>query len=219
MTLSAKLKQEVETHPILKHQWLTSRKEMITKNDLLYWLSQEYFVSVDFVNWFLKTASQINDIHSKIILVQNIWEELGEGNVDSSHVMILSKFLRDMGSSLVDLHPNTSTSEYLKEMDGIIALGPFYALGALGPANEYLLKLEYGIMNTAYLNLRKEEILPEAVFFKINLEADQNHSAMMFSLIERLTETEESAEMVIEGNMRALNARMIFYDGIQKITG
>lgn len=167
----------------------------------------------------MKTASQINDIHSKIILVQNIWEELGEGNVDSSHVMILSKFLRDMGSSLVDLHPNTSTSEYLKEMDGIIALGPFYALGALGPANEYLLKLEYGIMNTAYLNLRKEEILPEAVFFKINLEADQNHSAMMFSLIERLTETEESAEMVIEGNMRALNARMIFYDGIQKITG
>ena len=43
----------------------------------------------------------------------------------------------------------------------------FYAaLGALGPANEYLLKLEYGQMYESYQKLRREEKLPEALFLK-----------------------------------------------------
>jgi pyrroloquinoline-quinone synthase len=219
MKLVNKLKNDVKNHSILKHDWLIKREDNMTLPDLKYWLSQEYFVSVDFVNWFLLTASSISDIHSKIILVQNIWEELGEGTVEKSHVMILTRFLRDIHFDFANLIILDETRLYLNEMKKIILSDPYCALGALGPANEYLLKLEYKKIFNAYEKLKTLENLPEASFFKINLEADQSHSALLFSLIERITETEEDSEKVIEGNLKALDARIRFYDGLTRVSG
>ena len=75
MSLTKELKLEVENHPILRTKWLVDRRKSLSKEDLCLWLSQEYFVSVDFVNWFLWTASLTNNVDAKILLVHNIWEE------------------------------------------------------------------------------------------------------------------------------------------------
>jgi pyrroloquinoline-quinone synthase len=212
--LTETLKQEVETHKVLQMPWLQKRKDFLEKSDLLLWLSQEYFVSVDFVNWFLLSAVQTNSIDAKIILVHNIWEELGEGNAFDSHVKILEKFLEDMGFDFSSHKILKGTEDYLKRMKEIISMGFLESLGALGPANEYLLKLEYGMMSESYKKLKERETLPEARFFQVNLEADESHSAKMFRLIEKMAQSESEKKAVVLGNKLALDARILFYEGL-----
>jgi pyrroloquinoline-quinone synthase len=217
LDLIEKLKLEVESHPVLTNHWLVKRKNHLSKRDLSLWLSQEYFVSIAFVNWFLWTTSLTTDINAKIILVQNIWEELGEGNSNLSHVKILTQFLEKLGLVESDLKILPQTEKYLQEMKEITNSNFYSAIGALGPANEYLLKLEYGQMYDSYQKLRKEEKLPEAQFFKVNLEADESHSAKLFRLIKDICNTEEKKKLVTEGNQRALSARMLFYEGLLEL--
>ncbi|EMO25267.1 hypothetical protein LEP1GSC170_0738, partial [Leptospira interrogans serovar Bataviae str. HAI135] len=113
------------------------KESRMEKEDLLLWLRQEYFVSVDFVNWFLNTAAICDSVEAKIVLVSNIWEELGEGNVEDSHVFILKKFLSDMGEVVHEKHILPETISYLDLMQKITTSDFYSALGALGPANEY----------------------------------------------------------------------------------
>jgi hypothetical protein len=56
--------------------------------------------------------------------------------------------------------------------------------------------------------------LPDGSFFEVNLHADEGHSKKLFSLIEKVCDTDKKKELVIEGNLRALDARTIFYDGL-----
>jgi len=217
LDLIQKLKIEVENHHVLKNQWLLTRKNHLSKKDLCLWLSQEYFVSIAFVNWFLWATTLTTDINAKIVLVQNIWEELGEGNPDLSHVQILTQFLSKIGISEKELNILPHTEKYLKIMKEITNSNFYSALGALGPANEYLLKLEYGIMYNSYQDLKLREKLPEAYFFQVNLEADESHSAKLFRLIDSICVDSEKKEQVIKGNKDALDARMLFYEGLMEI--
>ncbi len=217
MSLTKDLKQEVENHPVLKSKWLVDKKEYLSKEDLCLWLSQEYFVSVDFVNWFLWTASLTNNVDAKILLVHNIWEELGEGNANKSHVRVLTHFLKEIGIVESQLKILSHTKKYLSDMKELTNSNFYSALGALGPANEYLLKLEYGQMYESYQKLSKKENLPNAFFFEVNLEADESHSDQLFKLIESTCDTSDKMKQVKDGNRKALDARSLFYKGLEEV--
>lgn len=211
------LKKDVETHPVLRSQWLLERNVSMSFDDLILWLSQEYFVSIGFVDWFLLVAAKTRDQNAKIVLVENIWGELGEGNIADTHVSILIEFLTKLNFDFANHQLLSETKTYLDKMESIIEKGFFYGLGALGPANEYLLKLEYSQISEAYKKLKTEMTLPEGKFFQVNLDADEGHSQRMFELIEETAKTEESKKQVIEGNLLALVAREDFYKGLSRL--
>ena len=212
--LISTLKQNVEEHEVLKHPWLLKRKNFIELKDLHTWLSQEYFVSVDFVNWFLLASVQATNLEAKIVLVQNIWEELGEGKLENSHVKILEEFLNQIQFNFNNLKLFSGTEKYLQRMKEIIEMGFLESLGALGPANEYLLKLEYGTIAQSYNALKQKLNLPEAKFFQVNLNADESHSKKIFELIEKIAISPKQQQRVIRGNLLALEARILFYEGL-----
>ncbi|XDD49054.1 iron-containing redox enzyme family protein [Leptospira sp. WS92.C1] len=214
------LEESVRNHPVLTaNRWLEQKEKRMEKEDLLLWLRQEYFVSVDFVNWFLNTAAISKNLDAKIVLVQNIWEELGEGKEEDSHVFILKKFLSDMNEIVEEKNCLPQTRAYLDLMQKITTTDFYSALGALGPANEYLLKLEYSRMFISFRDLRLRTGLPEGKFFQVNLEADESHSEKLFRLIEIVADTAEKKERVKEGNRLALDARLVFYEGLIAFQG
>ncbi|MCW7471157.1 iron-containing redox enzyme family protein [Leptospira kanakyensis] len=217
MNIVETLKQDVETHPVLKSQWLLERNISMSFNDLILWLSQEYFVSIGFVDWFLLVAAKTRDQNAKIVLVENIWGELGEGKIEDTHVSILIEFLTKLNFDFENHKLLPETKTYLDKMESIIEKGFFYGLGALGPANEYLLKLEYSQIALAYKKLKSEMALPEGKFFQVNLDADEGHSQRMFELIQETAITDESKKQVIEGNLLALAAREDFYTGLSRL--
>lgn len=214
------LEESVRNHPVLTaNSWLESKERRMEKDDLLLWLRQEYFVSVDFVNWFLNTAAISESLDAKIVLVQNIWEELGEGKAEDSHVSILKKFLSDMGETVFESHRLPQTKAYLDLMQRITTTDFYSALGAIGPANEYLLKLEYSRMFMSYRSLKERVSLPEGKFFQVNLDADESHSEKLFRLIDSVADTDEKRNRVMEGNRLALDARLVFYEGLSALQG
>ncbi len=211
----AKLKSQVESHEVLSHPWFKKQQENFSCYDLYLWLGQEYHVSVSFVNWFLYTAALTDNQKSKIVLVQNIWEELGEGDASKTHVSILRDFLDKLSvpSQYRVLLPETDL--YLKTMNAITQKSFYHGLGALGPANEYLLKLEYyqvSLLYTQWKSARPD--LPEPAFFQVNLDADEGHSKKLFELIEEVSDSEEKMSMICVGNLQALEARLLFYQGL-----
>lgn len=226
LSFRQELIQSVQDHPVLQNPWLLAKKEKsnLNKDDFIYWLAQEFHVSVSFVNWFLWTAAQTSDQTSKIILVQNVWEELGEGKIENTHVSILRKFLEGLQvpDKIREILPETK--RYLDTMEGIVKMSFPHGLGALGPANEYLLKLEYSEMYNLYQIFKNRsdidlnDILPEPTFFTVNLDADEGHSKRLFDLIDTVTLNQKNKDNVREGNILALNARLIFYEGISKVT-
>jgi pyrroloquinoline quinone (PQQ) biosynthesis protein C len=217
MNFIEKLKDDVKNHSVLKSEWLLKRKKNMSKEDLILWLTQEYFVSVEFVNWFLNSASLTKNISAKIILVENIWEELGEGKKENAHVSILAEFLSKIGIKEEEIKILPETKMYLDIMKKITTSHFLKSLGALGPANEYLLKLEYLIMFDSYKILKEKENLPDSKFFQINLTADESHSEKLFNLIEKISITDEEKNLVINGNLEALDARKLFYIGLSKL--
>lgn len=217
MNLIETLKKDVETHPVLKSQWLLERNISMSFDDLILWLSQEYFVSIGFVDWFLLVAAKTRDQNAKIVLVENIWGELGEGKIADTHVSILIDFLKKLNFDFSNHTILAETKTYLDKMETIIEKGFFYGLGALGPANEYLLKLEYSQISNAYQKLKSEMSLPEGKFFQVNLDADEGHSQRMFELIAETATSEESKNQVLTGNLLALVAREDFYKGLSRL--
>ncbi|XDD44849.1 iron-containing redox enzyme family protein [Leptospira sp. WS39.C2] len=217
MNLISRLKSDVENHTVLRSKWLMERKEKMSFDDLILWLSQEYFVSIGFVDWFLLVAANTRNQKAKIVLVENIWEELGEGKISDTHVSILTDFLTQLKFDFNSHQILPETKTYLEKMKSVIDLGFFYGLGALGPANEYLLKLEYSQIAESYQKLKIDLGLPEGKFFQVNLDADEGHSKRMFDLIEEVCLTEISKEEVREGNRLALEARLDFYLGLSRI--
>ncbi|PNV73052.1 iron-containing redox enzyme family protein [Leptospira inadai] len=208
----------VANHKVLtSNVWLEQREKRMERSDLLLWLKQEYFVSVAFVNWFLNTAAISDFVSSKIVLVENIWEELGEGKEDEAHVSLLKRFLAEMEESVKaeDLLPETA--QYLNLMQRITTTDFFAALGALGPANEYLLKLEYGRMFLSYKELKSRISLPDGKFFQVNLDADESHSEKLFRLIDEVADEEQKRQRVRDGAILALDARLVFYEGLQRL--
>ncbi|MDZ4727228.1 MAG: iron-containing redox enzyme family protein [Leptospira sp.] len=212
------LQSDVKEHSVLKHPWLKSREKAINLQDLIYWLSQEYFVSIGFVDWFLKVAAKTSNQYAKIVLVQNIWEELGEGDLGQTHVSILEQFLLKLGIDPKKNEIFPETASYLNDMEDIIENGFYYGLGALGPANEYLLKLEYSKISESYQRLRLENNLPEGKFFQVNLDADEGHSKRLFDLIASVATNAKEREEVSMGNKLALNAREQFYFGLERVS-
>ncbi|EMO64815.1 hypothetical protein LEP1GSC133_2660 [Leptospira borgpetersenii serovar Pomona str. 200901868] len=144
---------------------------------------------------------------------------MGEGNAENSHVCILKKFLSDMGEVVQDIHRLPETKSYLDIMRKITTTDFYSALGALGPANEYLLKLEYSRMFKSYNDLNERVCLPEGKFFQVNLSADESHAEKLFRLIEIVADTEEKKNRVMEGNRLALDARLMFYEGLTIFQG
>ncbi len=214
MYITQILQKEVETHEVLNNLWFKRNIENPNKKEFLLWLTQEYFVSINFVDWFFHAASLIHDQEVKIVLTKNIWEELGEGDIEQTHVKILEKFLVELGINLLDIKCLAKTEMYLQRMKELVSTDFLIALGALGPANEYLLKLEYAKVFSIYKQLQNQESLPQQLFFQTNLSADESHSDQLFKLITKLCDTNEKKARVIRGNLEALNARTVFYEGL-----
>ncbi|MDF3820043.1 iron-containing redox enzyme family protein [Leptospira sp. 96542] len=215
--LVLKLQNDVKNHPVLESEWIIRKQNKMDLDDLLLWLSQEYFVSIGFVDWFLIVAAKTTNQRAKIVLVENIWEELGEGKIEDTHVSILIEFLAKLGVNYESNQILPETKLYLDKMSKIINQGFYFGLGALGPANEYLLKLEYSKISDSYQILKTNMNLPEGKFFQVNLDADEGHSKRLFDLIADTALEEQSKNEVILGNKMALDARKLFYEGLIRV--
>jgi pyrroloquinoline-quinone synthase len=207
----------VDDHPLLDHAFFKRLERREAEPDeLIRWALQDRHVSYTFPRLIALIVASFAAqgpwvTKGRMALVENLWEEMGEGDYERAHSTLMDALLTSIGVSADDLDVARmdSTATFLDMQLELSRQDPFAGMGAFCYANEYLALKEYPPIQDAVLH-----IWPEADirFFEANWEADGHHTELVEESIERLASSNRDLEKAKLGARRALQARMGFYD-------
>lgn len=158
------------------------------------------------------------DESARVVIAENLFEELGEGDAKRTHAELFRHFTRALEINDRELDHSKTEPETAQLIDTYLGLANKYGyLGALGAVcfasegivSDLYTQLQRGISGAA--TLPKESM----VFFEVHVVTDTGHAAALASVIEpRLTP--ESALVLREAVREAMDARVKFFDGVTR---
>lgn len=204
---------------ILRHPFVCRISDAwLDRTQLQYFAGQYYFYCNYFVRFLSACAANIPDDRTRMPIIENLWEEHGEGQAEKSHRVLFEKFANSLGMSrkeLMDTKPISSTSICCENLFSIAKDSHFLmSLGALGPGTEYFTSREYEII---YKGLQKYPFLSadDLEFWSVHITLDDQHYSDMCQSLEPWLEDEESMGWVRIGAQRAIELELLFWDGLE----
>lgn len=211
---SRRLRRMADSAGVIDHEFFHHLDRGSDSRRLLsLWAIQDYFVSRRFPCLIGIIVGQIDDPESRHPMVQNLWEEHGEGALQGTHYSLYCDLLQSMG---LQRDPPASAAEvettrFVKVQEDLAKSNVFAGLGAFCYANEYLTVAEF---RPIWRAVKEEFDTPSLRFFEENLKVDARHARQTEDTIESLLRTEADILAVEQGAIQALEARRQFYDAI-----
>jgi pyrroloquinoline-quinone synthase len=214
--------QTALTHPLWRHPFLQRcRTERLTLPEVRILAIQMYQFSNVFNRILASILANCPDAAAQQVILENLTDEMGEGNPALAHPELFRRFTRALGiddTVLTELPPEPETHHLIETYLHLSnRYGYLAALGAVCFASE-------GIVRTLYTQLQQgiagATALPsEALaFFDVHIHVDDSHAANLAALLEpRITTARQVREIEI-AITQALDARVQFFDGIQRQT-
>jgi pyrroloquinoline-quinone synthase len=216
----SRLRQLGKTHPLWNHAFLAkcAAGEM-TLSDVRALASQMYKFTRQFSPLLAKILAVCPDEEVRVVIGENLYEELGDGDVSRTHVELFRRFTRALGFTDAALEAIPAEPETQRLVDLYLALperwGYLPALAAVCFASE-------GIVAKLYTQLQSgiETALPltpdDLIFFDLHINTDNGHAAKLIAVLEpRL----EGGELVgaVAAVLEAMDARRGFFDGVVRL--
>ncbi len=207
-------------HPLWNHEFLVRcRAGNLFLPDVQILAVQMYKFSKEFNRILASILSCCQDESSQLVIVENLFDEMGQGDITQSHPELFRKFTRALGihdETLVALPTAPETRALIETyLQMPHKYGYLAALGAICYASE-------GIVNSLYTQLYKGIVgatpLPKEslIFFEIHIDVDDSHAAKLAAVIEpRITMNEEDIQVRL-AIVEAMDARVQFFNGIQR---
>jgi pyrroloquinoline-quinone synthase len=178
-----------------------------------------YKFSKEFNRILASILSCCQDESSQLVIVENLFDEMGQGDITQSHPELFRKFTRALGIHDETLAALPTAPETRALIETYLQMphkyGYLAALGAICYASE-------GIVNSLYTQLYKGIVgatpLPKEslIFFEIHIDVDDSHAAKLAAVIEpRITMNEEDIQVRL-AIVEAMDARVQFFNGIQR---
>lgn len=209
-------------HPLWNHEFLTRcRTAQLTIAEVRILAVQMYKFSKEFNRILAGILSCCPDEEAQQVILENLFDEMGQGNPMLAHPELFRQFTRALGidDETLSILPTEPETRHLIET--YLNLPHQYnylaALGAVCFASE-------GIVSTLYTQIQHgiagSTFLPEEalIFFDVHINVDDSHAAHLATLIEPRITTTEAAMDVNRAILDALNARVHFFDGILRQT-
>jgi pyrroloquinoline-quinone synthase len=220
---TASLRRLVDDHPVLRHPFLEkARCGRLTVDQLRAFAVEEIFVSLSFPALLAEVICRIPYVRDDVrhTLIVNLYEEGGCGRIERSHARLLQRLAANLGVPDRDLShacPVAETQTYVDRQFEVCRTQPFsHGLAAIGYANEYLVLLEYPPVRHC---CKAHGFSDEAVaFFDANVEADTGHMKGVEEVLSRTCVGAEEWRAVAGAVSAALDARVLFYDGLWRTT-
>lgn len=201
----------VDNHRVLSHPFLQLvDSDRVTRADAIAWGLQDRHVSRAFPLELATLITLFPEPEQRLPLVENLWEEHGEGDPAKCHVKLLDALLVSVGVPEAELGvaATAGTQEFL---DTPARLGTLGRLGAFCYGNEYLALLEFPRLDDCFRRLFPD---PDLRYFASNAEADEGHTELIEDLIGSECHSEADVAEVLAGAEAALDARCAFYDAL-----
>lgn len=212
MWSSDEARKLVENHPVLHHPFLRlAESDRATPEAAIAWGLQDRHVSRAFPLQLAELVTLFPEPEQRMPLVENLWEEHGEGDPSLAHVKLLDALLLSVGVApdALLVPPLAGTTAFLD----VPARCPS-ALGKLGAfcyGNEYLALLEFPVLERCFRGLFPG---PDLRYFVSNEEADEGHTKLIEDLIADECRTPDDVDDVLAGAVASLDARCAFYDSL-----
>ncbi|MBD2329182.1 iron-containing redox enzyme family protein [Alkalinema sp. FACHB-956] len=206
---------ELWQHPFLKR----CREGQLTLPEVQILAVQMYKFSKEFNRILASILSCCPDEEAQWIILDNLFDEMGQGDLSATHPELFRRFTRAIGIPDANLLEFPATVETQAMIQTYLSLAHQYnylaALGAICFASEGIVhslysQLYQGIQGAAPLT--REDL----IFFELHIDVDDSHAAKLLALLEPRIQNENQAIDIHRAILEALDARVQFFDGIQR---
>ncbi|NDJ25980.1 iron-containing redox enzyme family protein [Nostoc sp. B(2019)] len=209
-----------DNHPLWNHEFLTCcRTGNLFLPDVQLLAVQMYKFSKEFNRILASILSCCQDENTQLVILENLFDEMGQGDVNQSHPELFRRFTRALGIDDKTLTALPTAPETLALIETYLRIphqyGYLAALGAVCYASE-------GIVSSLYTQLYKGIVgaapLPKEslIFFEVHIDVDDSHAAKLAAVIEPRISTSEEDIKVKLAIVEAMDARVQFFNGIQR---
>jgi pyrroloquinoline-quinone synthase len=209
-----------QNHPLWNHEFLVRcRTGQLTLPEVQVLAVQMYKFSKEFNRILASILSRCPDENAQLVIMDNLFDEMGQGDLNQAHPELFRRFTREIGIADDALAIAPTAPETLNMIATYLDIphqyGYLAALGAVCFASEGIVSSLYsqlyrGIVGAA--PFPKESL----IFFEVHIHVDDSHAANLARLIEPRVTTQEQAAEVNRAILQAMDARVQFFDGIQR---
>jgi pyrroloquinoline-quinone synthase len=222
-TAVRRLRQLGKAHALWTHPFLARcMAGDLTIYDVRALASQMYKFTREFSPLLAKILAACPDEEVRVVIGENLFEELGEGDPHKTHVELFRHFTRAIGLDDPALEAIPAEPETRRLIDVYLSLSERYgyvpALAAVCFASEGIVstlyaRLQSGIQNAVVLTP------DDLIFFDLHIKTDTGHAAALVEVLEpRLADGGEVVGAVA-AVLEAMDARRGFFDGVGRLAG
>jgi len=215
--LEAELREGIDK--IIKHPFIQRIEDAwLNKEQLQYFVEQYYIYCTYFPRFLAAAAANIPDDQTRLPIIENLWEEHGEGKLEMSHRILYERFAASLFLSKEDLQnvkPLPTTQICCENLINLCHDGHFLeSLGALGPGTEFFTNEEYAKIERG---LKKYDFLTadDIYFWTVHISLDEDHYSEMLEAIEPWANNLENKYLIKSGAKKAIDLEILFWDGLE----
>ena len=205
---------------IINHPFLIRLNNGELTEEQLKFFTMQYGIYCSYFPRFLAAAAaNVPDDITRMPIMENLWEEHGEGRIEGSHRVLFEQFAACIGISsevLYNASPLPNTRACVENLLDLCEEGHFMeSLGALGPGTEYFTTEEYFKILEG---LRKYEIYSEKdlEFWIVHTTLDEEHYSEMIDALRPWAKSSTEESMIRLGAIKAIELEILFWDGLEK---
>lgn len=159
------------------------------------------------------------DQNAQLVILKNLYDEMGEGDFNQSHPELFRRFTRALDIDDETLAAQIITPETRNLIDVYLQIphkyGYLAALGTVCYASEGIVSYLYsqlykGIIDA--VNLPKDSL----IFFELHIDIDDSHAANLERVIESSILTPEEENNIKQAIAEAMDARVQFFNAIER---
>ncbi|MBI1822671.1 MAG: iron-containing redox enzyme family protein [Nitrospirae bacterium] len=213
------LQREIEEHDAVHHPFLKKFSTLpLTLDQIRIFGLQHYQLVKIFVNYMTNLQPRIPDSSAAALFRHVYDDEFGQHTIFRSHPALYRNFLKSLGlednawgrvirlsevESFVETHMELTRDDDFR-----------IALGAIGPGHEFSIPTMFsylvkGIEKNTSLKAEDYE------YFTCHMVQDVHHAEIFNELISHF-DTAEDQQLIRSGAMKSLEARKLFWDGLEK---
>jgi pyrroloquinoline-quinone synthase len=153
------------------------------------------------------------------LMLENLWEEHGEGDPSRDHTQLVAKFARALGAEIpgpYDVEPIAESREWIDRILRVCREEPFVVgLAAVSFGIEFRTQT-MALLGQIY---REQYGLSEddLEFFFMHLEADEEHAGRAIELVRKYCTTEDLLERCKAGVREVLEATKVVAEGMERV--
>jgi len=217
-----RFRQVAAAHPLWRHPFVERCRAGQLALEHVHVLGvQMYKFSSEFTRFLAKALVSCRDERARIVIAENLWDELGEGDPDLAHPALFRRFTRALGIPDEELAARAPEPETMGLIDTYLGLADQYGelglLGALCFASEGIVaalysQIEAGLLKTVALG--KDDL----AFFEVHIHVDDGHARNLESILLPRLNSPRDVQGTEEAIRAALDARCRFFDGVLRAT-